>query len=359
MKKLLFTLIGIILAILMITGTIAGVVTGFTLRLAQQAIVPPTPLPEAPLQIDGNQQLGTLDQEISAILGSIQLSDGIRISQGAITRILGAFLLELNQQPEVRVNRAGVQLDTDAISMSLYLDTLVQSQDFNLPGPLEALARVESIPLVLQFDADIFQEDQSVIMNIKNLSVGSLGVPYSFIQRAQSFVVNRLSIDWEEIPQVRFSSQGMRFEIPITDVNESLPANLRLTSIQITPDYLELGLEPDQAFAQELVSQLSTMARQQGPQVIRTVNRYLTRPESRRALEDGIRALATLPVNPTEQQVQAAFWGSLEQIRILSQELITLPDDQALALFEEINRLVPIEALLNQLESSIPLEAIQ
>jgi hypothetical protein len=359
MKKLVLTILGVILAILMITGTIVGIATGFTLRLAQQAIIPPTPLPEAPLQIDGNQQLGTLDQELAAILGSIQLSNGIRISQDGITRILGAFLLELNQQPEFRVNRAGVRLDNDAIAITLYLDALVQTQDFNVPELFEPLTRLESIPLVLQFEADIFQEDQSVIVNIKNLAVGTLGIPYNYIERAQSFAINRLSINLEEVPQIQFSSRGMRVEIPIADVNESLPANLRLTSILITPSYLELGIEPDQAFAQELVTQFSTMAKQQGPQVIATVNRYLTKPESRRALEEGIRALSALPANPTEQQIQAAFWNSLEQIRILTQEIITLPDDQALALFEEMNRLVPIEALLNQLESSIPLEAIQ
>jgi len=359
MKKLILTILGILLAILMITGTIVGVITGYTLRLAQQAIVPPTPLPEATLQISGNQSLGSLDQEISAILGSIQLNDGIRISQDGLSRILGAFLLELDQQPEFQVDRAGVSLSTNTLSLVLYGQAMVQTQDFNVPGPLEALTRLESIPLVLQFEAEVFQEEQSIIVNIKNLSVGSLGIPYGFIEQAQRFAINRLSFEWEDVPQIRFSSQGMRIEIPLTDINDSLPANIKLTSIKITPNYVELGLEPDKAFAQELVSQFTTMARQQGPQVIRTVNRYVTRPESRRALEEGIQALIALPANPTEQQIQTVFWNSLEQIRILSQEIVTLPDAQALALFEEINRLIPIEVLMNQLESSIPLEAKQ
>lgn len=328
-KSLVFGVLGFITGIVFFVLFVTGIAVGASGRILIRAT---EPVAQGELQISNNPSLGTLNQEVGTILSTIGVGQETTISEDGLTRLIGAFFKDLAvNSPEFQPQNIEIDLEPDRIQGIFGFTIVPESME-------EPFSSVKAVPLVLRFDLEVFQEGETLYLRLQELMVGDLTLPLGLAPWLEGLVGQYIEEGSENA--LRFSSSGIQGAIPLTDISTELSEFASLKEVKVLQDKLSVSLEPNTEFSNELVGQFSRVARENGYQGLRILDRYIDDQTLMANARSAVQALSTLPISPSAPQVQAVFWQSLNTLRGIAAEIGSLPENDAQALIQELHVLL-------------------
>ena len=324
MKSLLAAALGVILGFVFLLVFIVGIAAGYTTRLAARAAAPVYPgafAGSAVVQIEGNDDLGSIESEFTRFLGSSRVDRGLYVTEAGLSRFAAAFLRESSFDAEILPQRVGLDLEPNRVT-GLYSFLSPEST------PTFLTPRGTRIPITVIVAAAVVQVEDELHFELERVILGQVELPLGAVRWAAE----------------RFSNQPFRQSVPLSEMDGAFSGMFSVRALEVGKDVLDITLSPDEEFYRELLGGFRVVFQRDGGRIEAVLARYISDP--------AVLAGATRAMRDVAQQEpsERLFWQTAEAARQLAAHTGTMDQEAVQAMLNDLAEIVDMEAMAAQLE---------